>query len=241
MGATPELILKAKSGPSLDLAKHKSPVLTLQSSVAAPVLSMPLQMSTLKADLSHAIPALVFVCLGSLVAIVTVPLSQGSQWARIPVEQLMADATVLMPPWSEPAVDTDAVPTAEAMEESVQATQTEAATPFELLVGVNCSEYLPGEEVSVSAAAFDEHIWRKLPAELQAQAQERLEVCGPFEPIHADVIVSQGCVENGCGVNDVRFFLSADNKAAVEILTDGQCTPSSEPGFRHKNLLCMQR
>ncbi|MFM7698416.1 MAG: hypothetical protein ACKO5X_07240 [Limnohabitans sp.] len=243
MLTSPTLPLEVRLGPSLSLVQAKSPALALQPMVAPPVLALPLEVSsTYRGEFSsNTIPALVFVCLGSLVAIVTLPLSQGSQWARIPIQKLIDDATVLVPSWSEPDVHVDTEPVQEPAEEITAESPPQAASPFKLLVGVNCSEYFPGDQISASSAAFEEHVWRKLPAELQAQAAERLEVCGPFEPVNDEVIVSQGCVENGCGINDVRFFLTADNKAAIEILSDGQCTPSSEPGFRHQTLLCAQR
>ena len=242
MNPSPTLHSQVRPGPALILAQTKSPTLVLNAVHPSPALRVSHAGLVPKGDVSHAIPALVFVCLGSLVSIVTLPLSQGSQWARIPVEQLVGDMSALTPPWSEPAEELAAEATVDPIDEGIAAQQqTQTLEPFELLSGVSCPAYFLGEQVSAASSAFDEHIWRKLSVQLQAQATERLEVCGPFALVQKDLIVSQGCVENECGTNDVQFFLTADNKAAVEIYVDGECTPSSEPGFRYKDLLCAPR
>jgi hypothetical protein len=114
-------------------------------------------------------------------------------------------------------------------------------TPLALLNGVNCPAYFAGDKPSDASSAFDEHIWSKLSKELQDQAVQRLDVCSPFEMIEQDLIAAQGCAQHECGTNDVRFYLSADNKAAIEMHVDGQCTQSVESGFRHTNLLCAPR
>lgn len=242
MNPSPTLHSQVRPGPALILAQTNAPSLVLNAVHPSPALRLAQDGLVSKGDMSHAIPALVFVCLGSLVSIVTLPLSQGSQWARIPVEQLVGDMSALTPPWSEPAEELATESTVDPIEEEIAVQQqTQTLEPFELLSGVSCPAYFPGEQVSAASSAFDEHIWRKLSEQLQAQATERLEVCGPFELVQKDLIVSKGCVENECGTNDVQFFLTADNKAAVEIYVDGECTPSSEPGFRYKDLLCAPR
>jgi hypothetical protein len=154
----------------------------------------------------------------------------------------VGDMSALTPPWSAPEEELAAEATVDPIEEEIAAQQqTQTLAPFELLSGVSCPAYFPGEQASAASLAFDEHIWSKLSEQLQSQATERLEVCGPFALVQKDLIVSQGCVENECGTNEVQFFLTADNKAAVEIYVDGECTHSSEPGFRYKNLLCAPR
>ena len=242
MNPSPSLHSQVRPGPALILDQTKAPSLVLNAVHSSPALRLSQDGLVSKGDMSHAIPALVFVCLGSLVSIVTLPLSQGSQWARIPVEQLVGDISALTPPWSEPAEELATESTADPVEvETFSKEPTQTPTPFELLTGVSCPAYFPGEQASVLSSAFDEHIWGKLSEQLQAQATERLEVCGPFELVQSDLIVSQGCVENECGTNDVQFFLTADNKAAIELYINGQCTSSSEPDFRYKNLLCAPR
>jgi len=242
MNPSPSLHSQVRPGPALTLAQTKAPSLVLNAVHSSPALRLSQDGLVAKGDMSHAIPALVFVCLGSLVSIVTLPLSQGSQWARIPVEQMVGDISALTPPWSEPVDELATESMADPVElETLSKEPTQTLEPFELLTGVSCAAYFPGEQASAESSAFDEHIWRKLPKQLQAQATERLEVCGPFAIVQKDLIVSQGCVENECGTNDVQFFLTADNKAAVEIYLNGECTPSSEPGFRYTNLLCAPR
>ena len=242
MNPSPSLHSQVRPGPALTLAQTKAPSLVLNAVHPSPALRVSHAGLAPKGDLSHTIPVLVFVCLGSLVSIVTLPLSQGSHWARIPVEQLVGDMSALTPPWSAPEEELATEATVDPIEEEIAAQQqTQTLAPFELLSGVSCPAYFPGEQASAASLAFDEHIWSKLSEQLQSQATERLEVCGPFALVQKDLIVSQGCVENECRTNEVQFFLTADNKAAVEIYVDGECTPSSEPGFRYKNLLCAPR
>lgn len=242
MNASPSLQFEVKPGPALTTGQTKAPALVLNATISSPALKISHEAMAVFSDVSHAIPALVFVCLGCLVSIVTVPLSQGSDWARIPVDQWVANMSSFNPPWMNHGEESDtAAQTANTAEEDMQEQQAKALTPIELLTGVSCPAYFPGEQVSEASNAFEEHIWSKLPAEWQAQATERLEVCDPFEPVKPDLIAALGCVQNECGTNDVRFFLTADDKAAVEIYANGQCTHISEPGFRYKKLLCAPR
>ena len=242
MSTSPSLHFVVKPGPTLISNQIKAPSLVLDKSTFSPALHISTEGSSSSSDMSHTIPALVFVCLGCLISIVTIPLSQGSEWARIPVEQLMANLSSINPPWREQIGEVEnASDHAQSTDELVVEQEVQTLTPFELLTGVSCPAYFLGEQPSATSSAFEEHIWNKLPPEIQAQATERLEVCGPFELAKKDLIVSQGCVENECGTNDVRFFLTADDVAAVEIYANGQCTYSSEPSFRYKKLLCVPR
>ena len=244
MTPSPSLKVGGNPGPVLKLGQEvKPPVLVLNTTSSSPTLQMSAEDLTAGDPFSNTIPALVFMCLGCLVSVVTVPLSQGSEWVRIPVEQLWADVSSIHPPWM--AQEEDVLADAESPAQNPADIEVEQAppalTPFELLSGVSCPAYFPGDQMSASSSAFDEHIWSKLPEQWQTQATERLEVCGPFESVKPDLIVSQGCIENECGTNDVRFFLTSDAKAAVEIYLDGECLHTSEAGFRYKQLLCAPR
>ena len=147
MNPSPTLHSQVRPGPALILAQTNAPTLVLNAVHPSPALRVSHAGLAPKGDVSHAIPALVFVCLGSLVSIVTLPLSQGSQWARIPVEQLVGDMSALTPPWSEPAEELATVPTFDPIDEEIAAQQqTQTLEPFELLSGVSCPAYFPGEQ-----------------------------------------------------------------------------------------------
>jgi len=241
MKQLPILQFQTKCGPALNFDKVKAPTLTLQAASAAPALQISLKDPNSEASFSNVIPTLVFIFFGCLVSFITVPLSQGSQWAKLPVDQWIAAMAQLTPPWINPEEEAASAPLAsEALEETAEA-PTQQIAPLALLNGVNCSAYFPGDKPSDASSAFDEHIWSKLSKDLQDQAVQRLDVCSPFELIKKDLIAAQGCAQHECGTNDVRFYLSADNKAAIEINVDGQCTQSAESGFRHTELLCARR
>jgi hypothetical protein len=242
MRQPPILQFHATVGPPLIFGEVTAPALNLQTPSTGPSLNISPSEQATGHHLSNVVPALVFIVLGCLVSAVTVPLSQGSQWARLPIDQWMANMAELTPPWINPEEASETPPLASVeLEETAETHATTGNSPLVLLNGVNCSAYLPGDKPSVASSAFDEHIWSKLPKETQDQAVQRLDVCTPFEVIKQDLIAAQGCAQHECGTNDVRFYLSADNKAAIEINVDGQCTHSAESGFMHTELLCARR
>ena len=242
MKPAPILQFETPSGPSLTLGKVTTRALILQTTSASPSLKISPADTAPAHHFSNVIPPLVFIFLGCLVSLVTVPLSQGSQWARLPIDQLIEEIAQLTPPWADPEEASEESPLAAVeLAETAEDPATPNTLPLVLLKGVNCSAYFPGDKPSDASSAFDEHIWSKLPKELQDQAVQRLDVCSPFEMIKENLISAQGCTQHECGTNDVRFYLSADNKAAIEITVDGQCTQSAESGFRHTELLCARR
>lgn len=238
----PTLQFQTTYAPPLRLGEVNTRALHLQNASAGPSLKISYEIASSGLHFSNVIPALVFIFLGCLVSAVTVPLSQGSQWARLPVDQFFEQIAQFRQPWINQEEASEERPLAAA--ELAEAAEPDAAqniSPLVLLKGVNCSAYFPGDKPSVASSAFDEHIWGKLSKELQDQAVQRLDVCTPFEVIKQDLIVAQGCAQHECGTNDVRFYLSADNKAAIEINVNGQCTQSAESGFMHTELLCVRR
>jgi len=237
----PILQFQTKCGPPLNLGKVNGPALSLQAVSAAPVLRISLTEPSSGPYFSNFIPALVFIVLGCLASLITVPLSQGSQWARLPMDQLIEGIAQLTSPLLNQEEDSSSAPLASVELEETAEVPTQSMTPLALLNGVNCPAYFAGDKPSDASSAFDEHIWSKLSKELQDQAVQRLDVCSPFEMVEQDLIAAQGCAQHECGTNDVRFYLSADNKAAIEMHVDGQCTQSAESGFRHTNLLCAPR
>lgn len=242
MRQPPILQFHTTVGPPLTYGEFTAPELHLQTPSIGPSLNITPAQHTTGHSLSNVVPALVFIVLGCLVSAVTVPLSQGSQWARLPIDQWMADMAQLTPPWINPeeASETPAL-ASEELAETAETNATLNTSPLVLLNGVNCSAYLGGNKPSQASSAFEEHIWSKLPKETQDQAAQRLDVCSPFEMVKVDLIAAQGCAQHECGTNDVRFYLSADNKAAIEINVDGQCTHSAESGFMHTEVLCASR
>ena len=76
MNASPSLQFEVKPGPALTTGQTKAPALVLNATISSPALKISHEAMAVFSDVSHAIPALVFVCLGCLVSIVTVPLSQ---------------------------------------------------------------------------------------------------------------------------------------------------------------------
>jgi hypothetical protein len=117
------------------------------------------------------------------------------------------------------------------------------ADPFDTpllasLKGKYCFNFLPSGNDAQAKSVFNRIFWSKLSPELTQMIGERTDVCTPFEAKTEDVIEADGCQKSNCSVNDVRFFINTDGKAALDYTVNGECKSDHEDGFTQTELLC---
>ena len=106
------------------------------------------------------------------------------------------------------------------------------------LKGTYCMDYMPGGTNPRAIKAFDQLVWSKLNKELQEIADDRLEVCSPFERVTDQVVSAGGCAKSQCGSNDVNFYINREGLVGVDYRINGECRTANEDGFTQTQLLC---
>ncbi|MFM6986518.1 MAG: hypothetical protein ACKOXQ_07835 [Hydrogenophaga sp.] len=189
--------------------------------------------------------SVVFVALAALALLVLVPISRMDADA-LPVWERLGSLAGVLPGAGdqeegddepdEPAAPAQAPAAADAPARASAGVWSEPA--LQALEGKYCFDFMPGGADAAAREAFARLLWNKLNDNLRRTAQERLDVCAPFEAVSADVVRAGGCRKSECGSNDVSFFISRTGHAAMAYNVDGQCDHAAEEGFTQTALLC---
>ncbi|MEY4283629.1 MAG: hypothetical protein RL111_304 [Pseudomonadota bacterium] len=213
--------------PTLDLHEAVGPALTLEPSDLGRMM------------LASGTPMALgmFCTLAVLSMAVLVPISKMATgnpehtWARIfgEVMQGVGDAA-----------DNIELPVAAQAPEAPDAAGSDpfAVATLSPLKGTYCMDYMPGGTNPRAVQAFGQLVWNKLNKELQEIADERLEVCTPFERVNDEVVSAGGCAKSQCGTNDVNFYLNQQGLTAVDYRVNGECRYAAEDGFTQIQLMC---
>jgi hypothetical protein len=224
---------KPQIGPALDLTSvTHGPVLAMGQQQVGPVLTLDAGVQGMHTHSPNGLVVSMAVALAALTLAVLLPLSQMNQFATdAPAwyETLIAEVKALLGQEEMPAVVEAAV-----ADEVIDAT----AVSFEPIIGAYCFNYMPNGDNAAAKTFFDEMLWSKLGADWQQKALDRLDVCMPFELQTPEVVSAGGCAKSLCGVEDVKFYINTEGKAAIDMNVNGTCTHVAEEGFTQMHLLC---